>query len=1451
MAKFNNAASFDVSFDKVSVESLLSDNLSLNSKGSCPEELTFQEPKRNIFAKAWSFLKLILDKSKLLIIIIIYSIIGALIFMYMETPSDLEGKKEAYQFHLVARDNLLFNLQRIHGDGKEDRDFRWKEAILEFEASLNINIPELETVWTFWMAILYAGTVYTTIGYGNISTATVAGKLFTMAYGLFGIPLFILILNNLSEFMIKKIRIYSVMIEDNFFYFAVKIKILKLNNEARTVRYKKIRGHKFKNNIKFIEMDKLADVDVESNIQTDDQTINITKVERPEMIEPPVFTVLIMTFGWFFISAAMFCLWEEEWSYFTSFWFIFVSLSTIGFGDVSPNHPEYMCAAFGAVIVGLSMVSVCINVMQDKIEIWYMTILNKMLDEYMEAQLNGDPSAAKGVMSKFGGRAKYLMPLITKNQGAKMMEQLKTEAKNKGIELPPAMTSIDPETGRPNFVNTKEENMDKFIEEKKVEAEQKAASIEKSIEHSLLSLRSSSIKHTPSPKLHPTKILLKSFETQTEEMLLEGLLHKFNKKCIDFGIESQAPTSDAMSQSINVVKCDIDIQTDNVPEKKIAGKSVEVMESCVQTETGFKKMEDRGVQPDVSYLAKGGNILRPSSFLQKNVVVEEEVLRNKQNSEMIKDEVDVLSPSEGIIFNYMEDRGCDPIHLSNLENMGCDPISLNNLEDRGCDPIHLSNLENIGCDPINLNNLENKGCDPIVIKNQKNTIIQTDDKVLKTKKMQTRLTLFNGAIKKDETIRDANGMNIEEKKHLREVLTEIRKAVSAKISNEKDDFQVPLSHEEECILLVNELEHYRTKIGSWPKNRNIRKQVAEFHLSPGHDKVTVDYIPDMHRDSSDSSLSAPFTQLFDNDQQSTSKRFATEIDALHSQKTLSGQKAFSDGIKEGDGLSELRSEGVTFNLGNESDTVHKESILKRVPSGNGKFEEVTVNIAFVKGAKKASEMITTNEKDAILQMVAQDKDSIISEEEYESSSSFLARHRDQFSSDEDDDNLSIEALLVQQATQTDCLLNERGKCEDGACQTDDSHLTNILVQTEFPKAVDSEVQTNFKESIDMTIQTERCTYQESQQQTDKLILKTLQVQTEIADISNCESQTFIEMKDAEVQEHLDFEPKKVFNDASPQTHIETMNVDCQYQFKPETADSQLQVGCKKKEEAVQTTIKHYLEKEVQYGPSIGERETQVGFDGAKIVKSSSAQSLTLLATEFNSKLMRSHVTSQTDMTFEDLNTLYLSEGSYVAKTYKKIESVVSSVQTDSYQTEKRPANEQRDDMVDVGCQAGVLARVQHMYGGLKRVPSMSSESIEGEQPPEFSKINLKKLYGLDLSKNYKPPESSPPNSPLKQQDRLEKLSNPEFIHGRGAKGMSEKERGHMTAYHGRHWEDHGSIKDRKKLFDSAESPESSSSTLQRVVRRTSSGSSTSSQYYPRRKLDHTKEESKDESGNDL
>lgn len=80
----------------------------------------------------------------------------------------------------------------------------------------------------------------------------------------------------------------------------------------------------------------------------------------------PISVASFLLISYILIGALFYSMWEN-WSYFEAFYFVFISMSTIGFGDMVPKHPIFMMCSILYLVFGLALTSMFINVVQIKL----------------------------------------------------------------------------------------------------------------------------------------------------------------------------------------------------------------------------------------------------------------------------------------------------------------------------------------------------------------------------------------------------------------------------------------------------------------------------------------------------------------------------------------------------------------------------------------------------------------------------------------------------------------------------------------------------------------------------------------------------------------------------------------------------------------------------------------------------------------------------------------------------------------------------------------------------------------------------------------------------------------------------------------------------------------------------------------------------------------------------
>lgn len=100
--------------------------------------------------------------------------------------------------------------------------------------------------------------------------------------------------------------------------------------------------------------------------ESDTLSETIPDFEVDDEFDLPISVAVTLLLLYMMAGAAVFTIWEK-WTFFESFYFVYISLSTIGFGDYVPEHPAFMMCTFIYLLFGLALTSMCINVVQEKL----------------------------------------------------------------------------------------------------------------------------------------------------------------------------------------------------------------------------------------------------------------------------------------------------------------------------------------------------------------------------------------------------------------------------------------------------------------------------------------------------------------------------------------------------------------------------------------------------------------------------------------------------------------------------------------------------------------------------------------------------------------------------------------------------------------------------------------------------------------------------------------------------------------------------------------------------------------------------------------------------------------------------------------------------------------------------------------------------------------------------
>ncbi|XP_046738620.1 TWiK family of potassium channels protein 18-like [Diprion similis] len=247
-------------------------------------------------------------------------------------------------------------------------------------------VPDYE--WNFAKAFLYSLTVLTTIGYGSIAPRSTWGKAATMGYATLGIPLTLVYLSSAGGLLSRCARgvftrALCCCLCSNCGYCCYDER--RMQEKERRMR-KKRQQEELAQQQQQLQLQEPFYVRanasafssaVEVKTSPKDEISSLGSGDRPNVTILAPISICLGAMLCYIIAGGLALHKLEGWAFIDACYFCFMTLSTIGFGDMVPgSYPRYnpadsrnvtvwFCSCY--IMSGMALTAMCFNILHDEI----------------------------------------------------------------------------------------------------------------------------------------------------------------------------------------------------------------------------------------------------------------------------------------------------------------------------------------------------------------------------------------------------------------------------------------------------------------------------------------------------------------------------------------------------------------------------------------------------------------------------------------------------------------------------------------------------------------------------------------------------------------------------------------------------------------------------------------------------------------------------------------------------------------------------------------------------------------------------------------------------------------------------------------------------------------------------------------------------------------------------
>ncbi|VDK48481.1 unnamed protein product [Anisakis simplex] len=290
------------------------------------------------------YARIILPHIGLILLSVVYIIGGAFAFYHFERPHEIAIRKANLDDINAHRKLMLKHMWSIINDNTTSDEEMERLALqhmdnvtrLLFEAfdthyinadHLKEKDPDDEHSWTFVTAVFFTATLLTTIGYGNLVPMTFQGRMFCISYALFGVPLILITVADIGKFLSENIVwLYTRYVHAKKQCVEKATASTSMSTDENTARVK----------------DQLIQFGLENYISI------------------PISLIVGILLGYIAVGAVLLSTWES-WDFLSGFYFSFITMTTVGFGDIVPVKQKFFLIDLFYIIIGLAITTMCID----------------------------------------------------------------------------------------------------------------------------------------------------------------------------------------------------------------------------------------------------------------------------------------------------------------------------------------------------------------------------------------------------------------------------------------------------------------------------------------------------------------------------------------------------------------------------------------------------------------------------------------------------------------------------------------------------------------------------------------------------------------------------------------------------------------------------------------------------------------------------------------------------------------------------------------------------------------------------------------------------------------------------------------------------------------------------------------------------------------------------------